>query len=69
MPKIRDRDIETAIHECARFGELADRYLEEDAVNTPEDAADLRRYALDAIRALRKVRECSDLPTAAESES
>ena len=69
MPDIRDRDIETAIHECARFGELADRYLEDDAVNTPEDAADLRRYALDAIRALRKVRECSDLPTAAESES
>lgn len=46
---MRQRDIETAIEECSRFATLAERHL--------EDEADIRRYALDAIRSLRKLLE------------
>jgi hypothetical protein len=55
---MRQRDIETAIEECTRFATLAERHLEDEAEpSTPEDEADIRRYALDAIRSLRKLRE------------
>jgi hypothetical protein len=55
---MRQRDIETAIEECTRFATLAERHLDDDTEpSTPEDEADIRRYALDAIRSLRKLRE------------
>jgi len=55
---MRQRDIETAIEECTRFAAMAERHLEDEAEpSTAEDEADIRRYALDAIRSLRKLRE------------
>ena len=55
---MRQRDIETAIEECTRFATLAERHLDDDTEpSTAEDDADIRRYALDAIRSLRKLRE------------
>jgi hypothetical protein len=55
---MRQRDIETAIEECSRFAAMAERHLEDEAEpSTAEDEADIRRYALDAIRSLRKLRE------------
>ena len=55
---MRQRDIETAIEECSRFAAKAERHLEDEAEpSTPEGDADIRRYALDAIRSLRKLRE------------
>lgn len=59
---VRDRDIENAIDECNRFTKLADVHLSSD-VNTEADLADLKRYALDAMRSLRKVRELEELET------
>lgn len=55
---MRHRDIETAIEECHRFAAMAERHMDDDTEpSTAEDEADLRRYALDAIRSLRKLRE------------
>lgn len=56
---VRDRDIENAIDECNRFTKLADIHLSNDN-NTEADLADLKRYALDAMRSLRKVRELEE---------
>jgi hypothetical protein len=52
---LRDRDIENAIEECDRFTRLANNYFHTET-NTEEDTADLRRFALDAMRALRRIR-------------
>ena len=54
---MRNRDIENAVNECNRFTKLANVYLAFDSDNSEADAADLKRFALDALRSLRKLRE------------
>jgi hypothetical protein len=56
---LRDRDIQNATEECYRFIRLAEAHLDAET-NTEEDTADLRRFALDAMRALRRIRGSED---------